>query len=116
MARYIDADKADVERISCFYGVECRLEDVQEWLDEQPTIDVVEIVSDKQSTTTMCYYVIKHLITGLYYRGKGDNRWGKYYNQASVYRIKGQVDSVVNQLNRKGEQVKAVPIHIIEIE
>lgn len=41
MARYIDVEKADVERISCFYGSECRLEDVQEWLDEQPTADVV---------------------------------------------------------------------------
>ena len=43
MARYIDAEKADVERISCFYGSECRIEDVQEWLDEQPTADVVEV-------------------------------------------------------------------------
>lgn len=41
MPRYIDADKADVEQIACFYGAECRLEDVQEWLDEQPTADVV---------------------------------------------------------------------------
>ena len=43
MARYIDADKADVERIDCFYGSECRLEDVREWLDEQPTADVLPI-------------------------------------------------------------------------
>ena len=43
MARYIDAEKADVESISCFYGSECRIEDVQEWLDEQPTADVVEV-------------------------------------------------------------------------
>lgn len=40
MARYIDAEKADVESISCFYGSECRIEDVQEWLDEQPTADM----------------------------------------------------------------------------
>lgn len=38
--RLIDADKADVEQIGCFYGAECRLEDVQEWLDEQPTVDI----------------------------------------------------------------------------
>lgn len=43
MARYIDADNANVEQISCFYGGECRLEDVQEWLDEQPTADVAEV-------------------------------------------------------------------------
>ena len=36
--RLIDADKADVEHISCFYGSECRIADVQEWLDEQPTV------------------------------------------------------------------------------
>lgn len=41
MPRYIDADKADVETISCFYGSECRIEDVEEWLNEQPTADVV---------------------------------------------------------------------------
>ena len=27
--RLIDADKADVEQISCFYGSECRLADVK---------------------------------------------------------------------------------------
>lgn len=43
MARYIDANKADVERIPCFYGSECRIEDVKAWLDEQPTADVVEV-------------------------------------------------------------------------
>lgn len=48
MARYIDANKADVERISCFYGGECRLEDVQEWLDEQPTANVIEVVRCKE--------------------------------------------------------------------
>lgn len=37
--RLIDADKADVERISCFYGSECCLADVQEWMDEQPTFN-----------------------------------------------------------------------------
>ena len=37
--RLIYADKADVENISCFYGNECRIADVQEWLDEQPTVD-----------------------------------------------------------------------------
>ena len=37
--RIIDADKADVEFIRCYYGNHCYIEDVQEWLDEQPTID-----------------------------------------------------------------------------
>lgn len=44
--RLIDADKADVERISCFYGSECRIKDVQEWLDEQPTVTPCEYSQD----------------------------------------------------------------------
>ena len=51
MSRYIDADKAEVERISCFYGAECRIEDVKEWLDEQPTADVQEVKHGKWLTT-----------------------------------------------------------------
>lgn len=39
--RLIDANAADVERICCYYGDNCRIEDVQEWLDDQPTIDAV---------------------------------------------------------------------------
>lgn len=39
--RLIDANAADVERICCYYGDNCRIEDVQEWLDDQPTIAVV---------------------------------------------------------------------------
>lgn len=43
--RLIDADKLDVERIDCFYGSECRLKDVQEWLDEQPTVSPYKWIS-----------------------------------------------------------------------
>ena len=43
-SRLIDANAADVERICCYYGDCCRIEDVQEWLDEQPTIYAVEVV------------------------------------------------------------------------
>jgi NADH pyrophosphatase NudC (nudix superfamily) len=56
MARYIDADKADVERISCFYGAECRIEDVKEWLDEQPTADVAEVIHAKWIINSDGYY------------------------------------------------------------
>lgn len=38
--RLIDADAIDVGDISCSYGENCRLEDVQELIDDQPTIDV----------------------------------------------------------------------------
>lgn len=47
MPRYIDADKADVEQISCFYGGECHIDDVKEWIDTQPTADVAEVVRCK---------------------------------------------------------------------
>ena len=44
------------------------------------------------------YYIIKDLDTGLYYRGKGQNRWGKYYNQASIFRNLVQANNSVEQL------------------
>lgn len=45
--RLIDADAANVEDILCYYGDNCRTEDVKEWLDEQPTIDAVPVVRCK---------------------------------------------------------------------
>lgn len=45
--RLIDANAADVERIPCYYGDQCHTEDVQEWLNEQPTVDAVEVVRCK---------------------------------------------------------------------
>ena len=41
--RLIDANTADVEEISCYYGNNCYIEDVQSWLDEQPTVEAKEI-------------------------------------------------------------------------
>lgn len=56
--RLIDADKADVEMISCYYGSNCYIEDVQEWLNEQPTIDAVEVVHGRwiKKTADCIYY------------------------------------------------------------
>ena len=39
--RPIDANASDVEQISCYFSDRCSLKDVQEWLDEQPTLDVI---------------------------------------------------------------------------
>lgn len=44
MARLIDVDKADVDSIRCYYGDHCYLEDVQEWIDDQPTVEAVPVV------------------------------------------------------------------------
>lgn len=45
--RLIDADKANVDYIHCFYGSECKLDDVKEWLNDQPTVNPYEWVSIK---------------------------------------------------------------------
>lgn len=65
------------------------------------------------------YYVIKNPDTGLYFRGKGVNRWGPYFNQASIYRVRGQVEDScdwINREHRNGERAVIVPIKIIEQE
>ena len=65
----------------------------------------------------MTYYVIKNLDTGLYFRGKGVNRWGEYFNQASIYRVKGTAEfscKEINQRKRPDEHAVVVPITITE--
>lgn len=48
----------------------------------------------------MQYYVIKDRKTGNYYRGKGVNRWGKYFNQASIFRVEGQAEDSLEHIKR----------------
>lgn len=60
------------------------------------------------------YYVIKSENTGYYFRGKGANRWGKYFNQASVYRMKSHAENTAEWLCRHGEPSKIVPVQIVE--
>ena len=60
------------------------------------------------------YYVVKDKNTSLYFRGKGVNRWGKHYNQASVYRTKANAENTVKEVSWRGEQAEVVPIQIIE--
>ena len=65
------------------------------------------------------YWVIKNPDTGLYFRGKGANRWGKYLNQASIFRIRGQVESScdwINKCHRNGERAVIVEIKISEVQ
>ena len=64
------------------------------------------------------YWVIKNPDTGLYYRGKGVNRWGKYFNQASIFRVKGTAEHSCKEINlfhRDGERAVVVPIVITEL-
>ncbi len=60
------------------------------------------------------YYVVRDKNTGLYFRGKGVNRWGKYYNQASVYRIRANAENAIKEVSWRGEQAEVVPIQIVE--
>lgn len=60
------------------------------------------------------YYVVRDKNTGLYFRGKGVNRWGKYYNQASVYRVRANAENTIKEVSWRGEQAEVVPIQIIE--
>ena len=62
------------------------------------------------------YWIIKNPDTGLYYRGKGENRWGKYYNQATIYRVRGTAEHSLKEISWHGERAEIVEIKIIEIE
>lgn len=62
----------------------------------------------------MTYYVVKDLNTNLYFRGKGVNKWGKYFNQASIYRLKAMAENAVTEENRRGANCVVIPIQIIE--
>ena len=48
----------------------------------------------------MEYFVIKDKTTGNYFRGKGINRWGKFLNQASIYRVLGQAKDSLEHIKR----------------
>lgn len=64
----------------------------------------------------MNYYVVKNKSTREYYRGKGVNKWGKYFNQASIYRIRAHAENAVEEENRRGADCVIIPIEIIEKE
>lgn len=64
------------------------------------------------------YWAIKNLKTGLYYRAKGTNRWGKYFNQVSFYRIRGMANTFcekINECKNSDELAVVVPINIKEL-
>lgn len=65
----------------------------------------------------MQYYVVKNLDTNLYFRGKGVNKWGKCFNQASIYRIRKQAEETAAwEKKERGANAKVVTIQIIECE
>ena len=65
------------------------------------------------------YWAIKNTQTGLFFRAKGKNRWGKYFNQVSVYRIKGMAQTFcekINALDNPDERAIVVPVKIFELD
>ena len=64
---------------------------------------------------TFKYYVVRNIDTGQYFRGKGVNKWGKYYNQASIYRFRKHAENAVEEENRRGRHTEVVEISITEV-
>lgn len=65
----------------------------------------------------MIYYVIQNIDTGEYWRAKG-NHWGKYFNQAVIYRVKKTAEHILDELadGYHSYKVKLVAIKIVAIE
>lgn len=60
------------------------------------------------------YYVLRNTETGMYFRGKGVNRWGKHFNQATIYRGKGTAEHSIKEVAWHGEKAELVRIKIFE--
>lgn len=61
------------------------------------------------------YYVLRNTETGMYFRGKGVNRWGKHFNQATIYRVKGTAEHSLKEVAWHGEKAELVCIKIVEM-
>ena len=61
------------------------------------------------------YYVLRNTETGMYFRGKGVNRWGKHFNQATIYRVKGTAEHSIKEVALHGEKAEIVRIKIVEM-
>ena len=61
------------------------------------------------------YYVLRNTETGMYFRGKGVNRWGKHFNQATIYRVKGTAEHSIKEVAWDGEKAELVRIKIVEM-
>lgn len=61
------------------------------------------------------YYVLRNTETGMYFRGKGVNRWGKHFNQATIYRVKGTAEHSIEEVAWHGEKAELVRIKIVEM-
>ena len=69
----------------------------------------------RMSNISERYYIVRDKNTGLYFRGKGVNKWGKYYNQASIYRVRKMAENAVTEENRRGANAEVIEIKITEV-
>lgn len=92
--RPIDADAMDVEKIYCYYSDHCRSEDVQEWVNEQPTLDLEPV---RRGMCEMCDISE----AGVGKRVMFTNGW-----IAAIRKKRGKYALVINH---EGEQI-AIPI------
>ena len=61
------------------------------------------------------YYVLRNPETGMYFRGRGVNRWGKHFNQATIYRVRGTAEHSIKEIAWHGEKAELVCIKIVEM-
>jgi hypothetical protein len=95
-----------------------------ELIEQSYYCDIVSLAEDlvsKGVTVQECalpeqdYYVLRNTETGMYFRGKGVNRWGKHFNQATIYRVKGTAEHSIKEVAWHGEKAELVRIKIVEM-
>ena len=82
--------------------------------------DVMDIIANGVTVQELAlpeeeYYVLRNAETGMYFRGKGVNRWGKHFNQATIYRVKGTAEHSIKEVAWHGEKAELVRIKIVEM-
>lgn len=94
--------------VRCDQKIEDLVDDVMDIIDKGVTVQ--EYTLPEQD-----YYVLRNTETGMYFRGKGVNRWGKHFNQATIYRVKGTAEHSIKEVAWHGEKAELVRIKIVEI-
>ena len=96
------------------------LDDFEEF-DDEMVKDIASYLTDNGVTVQEWalpeeeYYVLRNTETGMYFRGKGVNRWGKHFNQATIYRVKGTAEHSIKEVAWHGEKAELVRIKIVEM-
>lgn len=106
-----DKDAVAVEALRAYAKVtdnETLAKDIYNWVGNGVTVQELALPEEE-------YYVLRNTETGMYFRGKGVNRWGKHFNQATIYRVKGTAEHSIKEVAWHGEKAKLVRIKIVEM-